>query len=263
MKIFLIVSFCLYAIGFLALLVNHLIRSQWSSKLQTVSTALIIVGFVAHTAALVERIVSTGHAPMASMYETLAFYGWMTVLVTLFVVWRYRERSVPLVTMPVAAITVAFAVTKEKPGGPLTLILDTRWFETHVTASFAAYALFTLAFAGAALYLVATFRKDDDTALRKYQDIAGRSVLWGFFFFSASMFAGAIWGYLAWGMYWMWEPKVIWSFIVWFFYAGAMHAYFVKEWRGVGLSVATVIGMFIVAFTYVGVSMLMKSSHSF
>jgi len=98
---------------------------------------------------------------------------------------------------------------------------------------------------------------------KDFQDIANRSILWGFFFFSASMFAGAVWAYLAWGTYWLWEPKVIWSFIVWFYYAGAMHAYYVKEWRGKGLAIATVIGFFVVLFTYLGVSLLMKSSHSF
>lgn len=263
MKIFLLFAFFLYGLGFITLLAGHLIRSNWRTRLQTVANAAIIVGLVAHTAGLVERIASTGHAPMASMYETLAFYGWMTALVTVLVIWRYRERSAPLVTLPVATAAVAFAIAKARPGGPLTLILDTRWFETHVTMSFAAYALFTLAFAGAVLYLLSLFGGRDEGELRKYQDIAGKSVLWGFFFFSASMFAGAIWGYLAWGMYWMWEPKVIWSFIVWFFYAGAMHAYFVKEWRGTGLSVATIIGFFLVGFTYLGVSMLMKSSHSF
>jgi cytochrome c biogenesis factor len=104
-------------------------------------------------------------------------------------------------------------------------------------------------------------REDDE--LRKFQEIAGKSILWGFFFFSAAMFAGAVWAYLAWGAYWLWEPKVIWSFIVWFYFAGAMHAWYVKEWRGTGLAVATIIGFFVVLFTYLGVSMLMKSSHSF
>ncbi len=56
---------------------------------------------------------------------------------------------------------------------------------------------------------------------------------------------------------------MLWSFIVWFYYAGAMHGYYVKDWRGKGLSIATLIGFVIVIFTYLGVSLLMKSSHSF
>lgn len=260
MKPYLFASFALYAVSLLAVLLSRLIRNQ---RLEAVSKALITAGLLAHSAGLIERIYSTGHAPMASMYETLVFYSWATVLVSVIVIFRYRERVTELVTVPIAMLAIVFALVNEKPGGPLTLILKTRWFETHVTASFAAYALFTLAFSGAILYLINNRRGASTEALHKYQEIAGRSILWGFFFFSASMFAGAVWAYLAWGTYWMWEPKIIWSFIVWFYYAGAMHAYFVKEWRGTGLSIATVIGFFVTLFTYLGVSLLMKSSHSF
>jgi len=42
-----------------------------------------------------------------------------------------------------------------------------------------------------------------------------------------------------------------------------MHAWYVKQWRGTGLAIATIIGFIIVLFTYLGVSLLMKSSHSF
>ncbi len=258
MKPFIFASLALYATSLVSVIIFHLKKSRSLDKL---SRALMAAGLLAHTAGLIERIYSTGHAPMASMYETLVFYGWATVLVSVIVIFRYDERSTELVTTPIAMLALIFALLNEKPGGPLTLILKTHWFETHVTASFVAYALFTLAFSGALLYLMN--RRGEAEEIRKYQEIAGRSILWGFFFFSASMFAGAVWAYLAWGTYWMWEPKIIWSFIVWFYYAGAMHAYFVKEWRGTGLSAATVIGFFVTLFTYIGVSLLMKSSHSF
>ncbi len=259
MKPFLYASLLLYGISVGAVLFHHL---RGSVKAEKASRLFLLAGLAVHTGALIERILSTGHAPMASMYETLVFYAWCTVLVSVLVIFRYKERATEIITVPVAMLAIVFAIFNEKPGGPLTLILDTRWFELHVTASFAAYALFTLAFSGAAFYLVNAARGIDD-GLKKFQDIAARSILWGFFFFSASMFSGAVWGYLAWGTYWMWEPKIMWSFIVWFYYAGAMHAYYVREWKGRGLSIATVIGFFVVIFTYLGVSMLMKSSHSF
>lgn len=259
MKPFLYVSLLLYALSLITVLFYHLLKKE---SLEKASRWLVSAGLAGHTFALIQRIASTGHAPMASMYETLVFFSWTAVLVSVIVIFRYRERMTEVITVPVSMLAIMFALPKEKPGGPLTLILRTRWFETHVTASFAAYALFTLAFSAALIYLIKE-KKYEAAELKKFQDIAAKSVLWGFFFFSASMFSGAVWGYLAWGAYWMWEPKIIWSFIVWFYYAGAMHAYYLKDWRGKALSVATIIGFFIVVFTYLGVSMLMKSSHSF
>jgi len=259
MKPFLYASLALYLLNFFTV---PLYTARGVGVFGGISKALIVLGLLAHTAALAVRVLSTGHAPMASMYETLVFYSWTTVLVTAIVIFRYAERTVESVTVPVALVALFFALVNAEPGGPLNIFLRTRWFEVHVTFSFAAYALFTLAFAGALLYLLSG-KGEDDPEKRKFQEIAGRSVLWGFFFFSAAMFSGAVWAYLAWGMYWLWEPKSIWSFIVWFYYAGAMHAYYVRDWKGRGLSIATVGGFFVVLFTYLGVSLLMKSSHSF
>ncbi|MBI5642113.1 MAG: cytochrome c biogenesis protein CcsA [Deltaproteobacteria bacterium] len=260
MKPLLYATFILYAAAFITVLAYNFSKN---GKLEFFSKIFLTLGLVSHSAALIARMYSTGHAPMASMYETLVFFSWTTALTSLIVVYRYKERMTELITVPIAMLAIMFALFNAKPGGPLTLILRTVWFEIHVTASFAAYALFTLAFSGAVLYLITGYRDRESSALNNYQDIAGRAILWGFFFFSASMFSGAVWGYLAWGTYWMWEPKIIWSFIVWMYYAGAMHAYYLKEWRGKGLSIATVIGFLVVIFTYLGVSMLMKSSHSF
>ncbi len=234
-----------------------------SAVLELISKALVTLGFLVHTAALILRIYSTGHAPMSSMYETLLFYSWTVVLVTLIVIYRYSERMVELVTVPVALLTLFFAFAKATPGGPLPLVLKTRWFEIHVIASFIAYAFFTLAFSAALFSLIHDYRHSGEEHLKRFGYIASRSVLWGFCFFSLAMFSGAVWAYLAWGIYWLWEPKSIWSFIVWFYYAGAMHAYYVKDWKGRGLSIAVMIGFAVVVFTYLGVSLLMKSSHSF
>ena len=234
-----------------------------NDKILRISKWALIIGLVTHTAALAIRMLEFGHAPMASMYETLLFYSWTIALVSLIVIIRYDERVTELVNVSMSIVALLFAFANEAPGKALSIILDTRWFETHVTSSFAAYALFTLSFSAALFYLIFKWRGADEDFLKKYENIASRGVMWGFLFFSASMFAGAVWGYLAWGTYWMWEPKIIWSFIVWFYYAGAMHACYVRRWRGTGLAIATALGIFVVLFTYLGVGMLMKSSHSF
>lgn len=281
MRTFVLSALILYIFSFFIVALYHITKKGLFASL---SKAIIVIGLLIHIIALFIRTYESGHAPMLAMYETLLFYSWSTVFVSAIVIFRYRERFTELITIPVAIMAMIFAQMSETPAKPLTLILKTRWFEAHVISSFAAYALFTLAFSAAVLYLlfdlqIMSFRTNGEAILptevekplaittveikKDLQDIAQRSILWGFFFFSASMFAGAVWAYLAWGAYWLWEPKIIWSFIVWFYYAGAVHAYYVKEWRGKGLAIATVAGFFVVLFTYLGVSLLMKSSHSF
>ena len=46
------------------------------------------------------------------------------------------------------------------------------------------------------------------------------------------MIFGGIWAYLAWGTYWLWTPKELWTTIVWFFYSLYLHARLVRGWTG-------------------------------
>jgi ABC-type transport system involved in cytochrome c biogenesis permease subunit len=90
-----------------------------------------------------------------------------------------------------------------------------------------------------------------------------RAILIGYCLFSLSMIFGGVWAYLAWGTYWLWTPKELWTSIVWLFYGIYLHARLVQRWTGMPLAVLGVAGFVVVMFTYLGVSLLMKSSHTF
>jgi len=214
-------------------------------------------GLLLHTTALVMRTIAVGHAPMANRFETLMFFSWAIILTNLIVVFRYNIAKTSLITTPIGLILLFWAMRASDAITPMYPALKTVWFEIHVTSSFAGYALFTLAMAAAIQFLMAS-ETDEATA---FSDINNKAVLWGFLLFSLSMYSGAIWGYLAWGAYWMWEPKMLWSFILWFYYAGILHGRYVKSWRGRAVAFLTVVGFGIVFFTYLGVSILMQSSH--
>ena len=76
--------------------------------------------------------------------------------------------------------------------------------------------------------------------------------------FSLSMIFGGIWAYLAWGTYWLWTPKELWTTILWIFYSLYLHARLKKEWMGKPSVILGIIGFGITLFTYLGVSLLMK-----
>ena len=44
-------------------------------------------------------------------------------------------------------------------------------------------------------------------------------ILWTF-----TLIAGAIWAKQAWGAYWQWDPKEVWTFVIWTVYAAYMHS---------------------------------------
>jgi ABC-type transport system involved in cytochrome c biogenesis permease subunit len=246
MKILQLASFALYLLG----LFTVPFRKIKAYKLITTA------GLLLHTAALILRTIEVGHAPMANRYETLLFFSWAIILTNLIVVLRYNVAKTSLITTPIGLILLFWAMGASDAITPMYPALKTRWFEIHVTSAFASYALFTLAMAGAILFL-STGEEESKT----FSDINNKAVLWGFVLFSLSMYSGAIWGYLAWGAYWMWEPKMLWSFILWFYYAGILHGKYIKAWRGRPVAYLTIVGFGIVLFTYLGVSILMRSTH--
>jgi ABC-type transport system involved in cytochrome c biogenesis permease subunit len=90
-----------------------------------------------------------------------------------------------------------------------------------------------------------------------------RAALIGYCLFTLSMIFGGIWAYLAWGTYWMWTPKELWTSILWLFYSFYLHARLRQWWTGRPMAYLGIAGFIITMFTYLGVSLLMKSSHSF
>jgi len=228
--------------------------------MQRVSTYLLILALILHTIVLALRMMETGHAPIARRFETLLFFSWSIAILNTILLFRYRLRTTDTLTIPVIFLALLLAAFSDSGVYPLPLALKTWWFEIHVVTSFFAYALFTLAAAAGAIYL---FREKAGTSaeLGIYQNITYRSILWGFTFFSGSMLLGAIWGYLAWGSYWLWESKSAASLLLWFYYVGVLHTRMVKGCGGKTVSVLAIVGFALVMFTYLGVSIFLKSSH--
>ncbi len=226
----------------------------------SVSIYALVTAFGLLTTVLILRMMETGHAPMAKKYETLLFFAWSVALLNSILLFRYRFRTTELFTIPVILLALLLAAFSDPGVYPLPLILKTWWFEVHVITSFFAYALFTFAAAAGAVYLFKE-KNGDAAELKLFQEITYRSTLWGFTFFSVSMLLGAMWAYLAWGLYWLWEPKSAASLLLWFYFAGVLHTRIVKEWRGRRASVMAVSGFGLVLFAYLGVGIFLTNSH--
>ncbi len=249
-------------IGFygVSLLVMGVAASKRRKGLEGFSRYTLFAAFGLHTVLLLLRAAEAGRAPMLGQYETLLFFGWSLALLNLILIVRYRFRETEFLTIPVIVLALTFAALSDASLNPTPLILKTWWFETHVVTSFFAYALFSLAAAAGAISLY-RMRKDRQISPGLLSDITYRATLWGFVFFSMSMVLGAIWAYLAWGAYWLWESKSTASLLLWFYFAGILHTRFAKGWRGWPAALLAVIGFGLVLFTYLGVGIFFENSH--
>ena len=207
---------------------------------------------------LAARGVSVGRLPLIGPHDTLIFFSCSIGLMALPFLFSPPLRSRGGFSWSVGFLAALFALLALRFRAsfmPLPPILDTLWFELHVALAFFAYALFAIGAVLGALFLAGKERA--------MLDLQYRAALVGYSFFSASMVAGGIWGYYAWGTYWLWTPKELWTSILWLFYTLYLHLRLKGSQGDVVVAWAGIIGFTVTMFTYLGVSILMKSSHSF
>ena len=221
----------------------------------------VVAGALLHAGFLGIRWALSEHAPMAGLFESLTFFSFCCAVAGLLLC---RETETASAWKPLSILVLlpqAGAALIDKRMTPLYPALDTPWFAAHVGLSFLGYGFFA---AGLALG-IAYLRGGGDETYRA----AGNSALFGFSAFSAGMVSGGIWAFYAWGSYWIWTPKEIWSVIVWIYFAALIHLKFIPAqsgWPGWTKRLemgATAAGYGVVLLTFLGVSLLLRSSHSF
>jgi ABC-type transport system involved in cytochrome c biogenesis permease subunit len=224
----------------------------------TFRRSALLLGLVAQLLYLGLRGVSLGRLPLLGPHDTLLFFGMSLALMGWVMTFSPQLKNVRWFTGAVGLPTgllILVALQFKPLNMPLPQILDTLWFELHVVVAFFGYALFVIGGLLSAAYLL--------SGVRSYLEVFNKVALVGWTFFSLSMISGGIWGYYAWGTYWLWTPKELWTSILWLFYALLLHVR-LKGPRWDALSAwLGILGVFVMLFTYLGVSLLMKSSHSF
>jgi ABC-type transport system involved in cytochrome c biogenesis permease subunit len=180
---------------------------------------------------------------------------------TLAVVTLASWKEVRLYVVPLLALVCAALVTAVS--FPLGLsfpppLMQTIWYPLHVPLSFLAYATWAAAAAAGGVW----FRERDPLWLARVDGLA----LNGFALWSVSMICGGIWGVVAWGAYFMWDVKIIWSVILWFHYASFVHlrltpSLLPRKWIRPALAIVGLVWVFV---AYVGTSFFFgRSSHAF
>ena len=218
----------------------------------------LIVALAAQLFYLLSRGIALGRLPLLGPHDTLFFFSMSLTLMGLIASHSPAVRGRRWFTLTVGLLSGTLAVVSLlfKPlNMPLPQILDTLWFELHVVVAFFGYALFVIGGIASGAYLL--------TGIRGYLDLLYKTALTGWTFFSVSMISGGIWGYYAWGTYWLWTAKELWTSILWLFYSMVLHVRLKGARWDSTLAWLGIAGVFVMLFTYMGVSLLMKSSHSF
>ncbi|GAB2939234.1 c-type cytochrome biogenesis protein CcsB [Nonomuraea fastidiosa] len=238
--------------------------SPLAARAGVVALVLAWIGWAANLAAIITRGLAVDRWPWGNMYEFVVAICFAAVTAFLVTQIRVNVRFLGAFVMVTAALGLGLAVKVfYTAAGPVVPALNSYWIAIHVTAAIIASGLFTLAGVAGVLYLV---RGDGLSRLpsREVLDKAvHRAVIFAFPLWTFAVIAGALWADRAWGRYWGWDPKEVWSFITWVAYAAYLHAKATAGWRGRAAVIVQLVAFGCLLFNLIGVNIFIDGLHSY
>ncbi|MBM7052553.1 c-type cytochrome biogenesis protein CcsB [Streptomyces durocortorensis] len=247
-----------------------------------IAVSLTVVAFLVQAGGVLTRALSVQRAPWANMYEFSITFSTVVVgsyLVLLALKKNVRWIGLPLVTTVLLDLGIA-VTTLYTDSDQLVPALHSYWLWIHVSTAILCGAVFYLGAVGTILYL---FRDSYENKLASggtpgkfaasvmerlpaaasldkfsYRINAAVFPLWTF-----TIIAGAIWAGDAWGRYWGWDPKEVWSFITWVAYAAYLHARATAGWKGRKAAYLALVAFACWLFNYYGVNIFVSGLHSY
>ncbi len=242
----------------------------YSSRWAKVALALTIIAWLLHVTATVFRGLAANRVPWANMFEFSLTATALIVGVFLAVqLWNdlrfLGSYVIGFVVLALGVATVNFYVDVV----PLPPALQSAWLVIHVFVASLATGFFGLGAALSIVQLIQSRREATKGLLRLVpapdglENLAYRLNLVGFVLWTFTLMAGAIWAERAWGRYWGWDTKEVWTFIIWVIFAGYIHARATRGWRGSRSAVLAIIGFSAVVFNFTVVNLFFKGLHAY
>ncbi|MFD9793863.1 c-type cytochrome biogenesis protein CcsB [Streptomyces sp. NPDC059070] len=247
-----------------------------------IAVSFTVLAFLVEAGGVLTRALSVQRAPWGNMYEFNITFS--TVAVGVYVTLLALKKNVrwlglPLVTSVLLdlglAVTVLYTASDQ-----LVPALHSYWLWIHVSTAIFCGAVF---YVGAVATLLYLFRDRYEAKLAEggkpgnfatsvmerlpaaasldkfaYRVNAAVFPLWTF-----TIIAGAIWAGDAWGRYWGWDPKEVWSFITWVAYACYLHARATAGWKGRKAATLALLAFGCWLFNYYGVNIFVNGKHSY
>ncbi|HZK60336.1 MAG TPA: c-type cytochrome biogenesis protein CcsB [Cryobacterium sp.] len=243
-----------------------------------VGVSLTVLAWALHLTADVLRGIAAARVPWANMYE-FAMTGTL-IIVTVFLVVLTKADLRFLGTFVTGLVLVLLGIAALRfyvEVAPLPPALQSVWLVIHVFVASLGTGFFALGFALSAMQLL-QFRRETSVAEVKpvrlkflatlpsaatLENLAYRTNIIGFILWTFTLMAGSIWAEKAWGRYWGWDTKEVWTFIIWTIYAGYIHARATRGWRGSRSAWLAIIGFSAVMFNFGIVNVFFKGLHAY
>ncbi len=257
-----------YALATVAGIIELFKRKKSASR---IALYLSVLGFILHTGSIVTRYIQGGHIPVSNMHEATSFFSWCVLILFFFHEFKYKLGLLSSFIMPIVFVLMFSSAIFPREIKVLSPVLQSYWFGIHVILAFLGDAAFAMACGIGIMYLLQErYVKSKKVSplflklpsLQTLDEINYHLITLGFPLLTLAMITGVIWANSAWGTYWRWDPKEVWSLITWLIYALVLHLRLTVGWRGKKAAILSIVGFIVVIFAFFGVTLILKGRHT-
>jgi len=209
----------------------------------------LTAAFAIDSLAIAVRLAAIGSGALNSLHDQLSILAWLIVACFLTLQTRVELPVLGALVSPFAFLltlssTLVFSGTETLPPE-----LRTAWLPAHVAPAILGLAIFAIASATSAVYLVQERRLKAKRfgrlprlpSLETLDNLNYRCVAWGFALFTLGIVTGSLLAKTRWGTFWSWEPVQVLSVLAWLLYAVLLQAR-TLGWRGRRAATLTLVG---------------------
>ncbi len=249
-------------------------ESTSARKAAGIAWSLTVLGAGLTVVGVVLRAAEVHRWPLGNMYE-FSVVGSMFVLVT-YCVWATRRdlRWLGIFVVTPALLNLGLATTVwYTDASELMPSLRSVFLSIHVTVATLSVAVFTIAFSLGVLYLIQDRLESSESPPRSFMSrlpdaralerMSYAVHIVAFPLWTFTVIAGAIWARQAWGSYWNWDPKEVWSFVIWVVYAAYLHARATTGWKRQNAMWIALVGYACVIVNFAVVNVFFVGQHSY
>ena len=271
-----VIPLLLYVVATAAYAFHFSARSPMSGRVATVS---LVFGALAHTFVIGMQTMQVGHIPLVGTTGAISAFVWLLALAYLYTEMTTEERAMGIFIVPLMVILqVIPAVTNSVAARPP--VLESRWFEIHVSSLLVAYASFALACVISVTYgLLFKELKGKHLgvfyarlpSLQVLDVMNNRAVTFGWVFLTVGLAVGAVWLFevqpsaadprvQAMSIL---DPKIFIVVICWLVYTFELYARRAIGWGGRRAAWLSAIGFAILMLNFVPIGYFVTRSHNF
>ncbi len=226
---------------------------------------LLALAFVVHSLDLAMEIHSAGVLPVATFTGSFSLFAWLVVGVFLVLQVRQQVALVGVLVGPLAFLATAGDLLRSGDDAAVPLALRSPWLTVHVLLALLGNAVFALAFAVSAAFLLqqSLLRSRRGGAvlhrLPPVQTLDRLSLvflLWGFPLLTLGMVTGGFWSMASTGLFWTGETREILAAITWVLYASLLQLRLIGGLHGRKAAWWTIAAFLLLLGSYLVVNLL-------